>query len=86
MYIDYRRQNSVIERPIFPIPDAGELFDTLGDAHYFSTIDLSQGYYQVKMEESDIEKTALTEPFLLLIDTSTHSVFGICIQTSVHKD
>jgi len=60
MCIDYRRLNSVTERPIFPIPDTGQLFDILGDAHYFSTIYLSQGYYHVKMEESDVEKTAFT--------------------------
>ena len=48
------------ERPIFPIPDAGLLFDSLGESTYFSTIDFSQGYYQVGMNNNDIEKTAFT--------------------------
>jgi len=60
MCIDYRKLNSVTDRPIFPIPDATQLFDTLGSAQYFSTIDLSQGYYQIEMDKEDIEKTAFT--------------------------
>ena len=60
MCIDYRKLNSVTERPIFPIPDEGQLFDTLGESKFFSTVDFSQGYYQVGMDEKDIEKTAFT--------------------------
>jgi len=46
MCIDYRKLNTVIEKPIFPIPDASQLFDALSESKYFSTLDLSQGYYQ----------------------------------------
>jgi hypothetical protein len=60
MCIDYRRLNSVTKRPIFPIPDAQQLFDTLDGSCYFSTLDLSQGYHQVPVAESDIPKTAFT--------------------------
>ena len=60
MCIDYRKLKSVTERPIFPIPDAGQLFDTLGESKFFSTIDFSQGFYQVGMKEKDIEKTTFT--------------------------
>jgi len=60
MCVDYRKLNSLTERPIFPIPDANLLFDTLGESNYFSAIDFSQGYYQVGMDEKDIEKTAFT--------------------------
>ena len=60
MCIDYRRLNNVSERPIFPIPDAKQLFDCLGGSKYFSTIDLSQGYHQIAMNEADVEKTAFT--------------------------
>jgi transposase InsO family protein len=60
MCVDYRRLNSVTKRPIFPIPDAQQLFDTLDDSAWFSTLDLSQGYHQVPVALEDIEKTAFT--------------------------
>jgi hypothetical protein len=60
MCIDYRRLNAITLRPIFPIPDTVQLFDTLEGAKYFSSLDLSQGYYQVPMAHKDVEKTAFT--------------------------
>ena len=58
--IDYRKLNSATLRPIYPIPSSRELFDTLKDAKYFSTLDLTKGYYQIQIEEQDICKTAFT--------------------------
>ena len=58
--VDYRRLNAVTKRPIFPIPDAQQLFDALDGACWFSTLDLSQGYYQVPVAAEDIQKTAFT--------------------------
>lgn len=58
--IDYRRLNYLTKRPIFPIPDCQQLFDTLHGSEVFSALDLSQGYYQVAMDEDDIPKTAFT--------------------------
>ena len=58
--IDYRKLNSVTRRPIYPIPDTQELFNTLSGAVYFSSLDLSSGYYQVPMNERDAEKTAFS--------------------------
>ena len=60
MCVDYRRLNSITKRPIFPIPDAQQLFDTLDGACWFSTLDLSQGYHQVAVATEDIPKTAFT--------------------------
>ena len=60
MCVDYRALNAKTARPIFPIPSAEELFDTVGGARYFSTLDLSSGYHQVKVGEKDIEKTAFS--------------------------
>lgn len=58
MCIDYRKLNSVTNRPIYPIPDTQNIFDTLSGARYFSTLDLNQAYYQVGVKEEDAEKTA----------------------------
>lgn len=60
MCIDYRKLNSLTRRPIFPIPDAQQICDTLHGSEYFSTIDLSQGYYQIPVADEDVEKTAFS--------------------------
>lgn len=60
MCIDYRQLNAVTNRPIFPIPDIQELFDTISGSHYFSTLDMSSGYYQVELREEDKRKTAFS--------------------------
>lgn len=56
--VDYRKLNQITKRPIYPIPDTHEVFDTLSGSKYFSTLDLSQGYHQVPMAEKDQCKTA----------------------------
>ena len=60
MCVDYRKLNSITEKPVFTIPDSTYLFDQLDGCEYFSTIDLSQGYYQVPVAEKDSSKTAFT--------------------------
>lgn len=60
MCVDYRSLNSVTDRPIFHIPCSSQLFDTIGGNSFFSTLDLSSGYYQVPIKDSDKTKTAFT--------------------------
>ena len=58
--VDYRLLNGVTKRPIYPIPDCKEFFDTLAGSRFFSALDLSQGYHQMPMNEEDKQKTAFT--------------------------
>ena len=60
MCVDYRALNAKTARPIYPIPSSEELFDSIGDAKYFSSLDLSSGYHQVPITEKDKEKTAFS--------------------------
>ena len=45
-----------------PLPRIDETLDSLAGAHYFSTLDLASGYWQVEVEESDKQKTAFSTP------------------------
>ena len=58
--VDFRRLNSITERPVFPMPDARALLDTLSGSAYFTTLDLSSGYYNIPMKEEDVQKTAFS--------------------------
>ena len=60
--VDYRKLN---KRTVFdpePMPTAEELFQKTGNDKFFSKIDLSKGYWQIKFAEEDIPKTAFVTP------------------------
>lgn len=58
MCIDYRALNKVMVKNKYPIPLIVDLFDQLGEARWFSKIDLRSEYYQVKIDKGDEPKTA----------------------------
>ena len=58
--VDYRRLNSVTAVDPYPMPRTDDLIDRLGCAKYISTLDLSRGYWQVPVAESDRPKTSFT--------------------------
>lgn len=60
MVIDYRRLNDITIRNNYPLPLIDELLDQLRGSHYFSSLDMVSGYWQQKVAEKDVEKTAFT--------------------------
>ena len=56
--IDYRRLNTVTRGDSYPLPKIEECLDTISGSTLFSTLDLQSGYYQIRIDERDIEKTA----------------------------
>ena len=74
--IDFRRLNSITRKDTFPIPRIDDCLDLLGNAKYFSTIDLASGYWQVPLTERSKCKTAF------IADGSLYEFnvmpFGLC--------
>jgi hypothetical protein len=58
MCVDYRSLNEVTTKNKYPLPRIGDLFDQMKGVSIFSKIDLRSGYYLLKIQESDIPKTA----------------------------
>ncbi|CAF1600353.1 unnamed protein product [Didymodactylos carnosus] len=56
--VDYRKLNAVTKKDSFPQPTAEELLQRLGDHQYYTKIDLKSGYFQIRIDEEDKEKTA----------------------------
>nr|XP_054770418.1 uncharacterized protein LOC129278235 [Lytechinus pictus] len=60
--IDFRRLNKITVFDPEPMPNQQGLFASLAKSKYFSKIDLTKGYWQIPMKESDKAKTAFLTP------------------------
>ena len=60
--VDYRKLNKLTVFDPEPMPTAEELFQKTGNDKFFSKIDLSKGYWQIKVAEEDVPKTAFVTP------------------------
>ena len=74
--IDFRQLNQITVKDAFPLPKIEECIDNLKGAKYFSSLDLTQGYLQVKVAEADQEKTAFRAMGLLY--EFRRLPFGLC--------
>ena len=74
--IDYRRLNAVTKKDVYPLPRVDDILDTLGGCKYFSTLDLSSGYWKIEMDTESAEKTAFSTHCSLF--EFTRMPFGLC--------
>ncbi|WVZ94744.1 hypothetical protein U9M48_040606 [Paspalum notatum var. saurae] len=58
LYVDFRRLNAYTIKNKFPIPIVEELFEELGGAQCFTTLDLRSRFHQILVAEEDRYKTA----------------------------
>lgn len=62
MVIDYRKLNDITLVEPHPIPRMDTLLDGIRSPRYFSVIDLKGAYHHIRMNPSDIAKTAFVTP------------------------
>lgn len=74
--VDYRKLNNVTRKDAFPLPRIEDSLTSLTQATWYSTLDLASGYWQVRVDAQDREKTAFTTPFGLF--EWDRMPFGLC--------
>ena len=61
--VDFRKLNQESQMDAYPMPRVDDIIDRLGKAKYFSTLDLTKGYWQVPVAAGDRVKIAFSTPF-----------------------
>ena len=60
--MDYINLNAVTKADTFPLPRVDDLLDQLHDCKYFSTLDLAAGFWQIRVHQKSMERTAFATP------------------------
>ena len=61
--VDYRALNKITRTSIWPMPRIEDILAKLGNAKFFTTLDLRSGYHHIAIDEDSIKKTAFCTPF-----------------------
>ncbi len=56
--VDYRKLNDATKKDAYPLPRIDDTLNALRGSTYFSTLDLYSDYWQVEMDQQDMDKTA----------------------------
>jgi hypothetical protein len=83
MCIDFRKLNQITKKDAYPIPRIDDALNQLGEARFFSSLDLTSGFWQVPLREQDKEKTAFStqEGHFQF----TRMPFGLCNATATFQ-
>jgi predicted aspartyl protease len=61
--VDYRKLNQSTKRDVYPLPRIDDALALMNGNCYFSSFDLSSGYWQIPMDPESKEKTAFITDF-----------------------
>jgi hypothetical protein len=65
VWVEYPKMNAITKVDAYPLPHVNILPDFFSNNHYFSTLDLASGYWQIKTEGVSKEKTTFATKFWL---------------------
>ena len=74
--VDYRKLNEITKKYAYPLPRIEDNLDALKGSKLICTLDLASGYWQVKMEEEDKQKTSFCTKYGLF--QFNVMPFGLC--------
>jgi hypothetical protein len=60
--IDYRGLNEVARKDAYPLPRVDDTLDELKDANFYTHLDLASSFWQVRVRDQNIHKTAFQTP------------------------
>ena len=80
---DFRYLNSVTVKDAYPIPRIDESLSKLGDAKFFTTLDLGSAFWQVPLRKQDREKTGFACELGLF--QWKRMPFGLCNATATFQ-
>lgn len=60
--IDFRKINELTDQDAYPLPDIDDILSQLGNAKFFSALDLSSGFHQIPMDIDSKKYTAFSTP------------------------
>ena len=80
---DFRYLNAVTIKDAYPIPRIDESLSKLGDAKFFTTLDLGYAFWQVPLREQDREKTGFACELKLF--QWKRMPFGLCNATATFQ-
>ena len=75
--IDFRRLNALTKKDSHPLPRICEMLDSLVGSTYYSTFDLTSGFWQVPVDEESKQFTAFTLGSMGLYECE-RMPFGLC--------
>ena len=80
---DFRYLNAVTIKDVYPIPCIDESLSKLGDAKFFTTLDLGSAFWQVPLRKQDREKTGFACELGLF--QWKRMPFGLCNATATFQ-